>query len=525
MENPELIKKNIHMDRIRTEAVSQMTLEDDRNIPDSMPDAERINLERAETVIDEIKPQTDAVHVKGRLLYHMLYHTLEPGCALVPFEGEIPFEEKINLNGATPADTVTVSADVEDFSAGLINSRKFSLRALLTMGACVEELRDEQVPVGLRFTEAENAEEMPVQYRQSPMQLAQIAVCRNDVFRVREEAALPNGLPNVQRLLWSATDLRDVTFRVTEGKIGIQGEVGVFVLYEGEGEDHPVQSYETSLPFSGSLECSGCREGMLPDIRYTTAQSSVTVRPDSDGEERCIGLEMALDIRIRVYEEEQVRVLSDIYGTMCEISAQTHRAELPSVLARISGRHKVTDHVRIPVGETILHVLHSRAQTDAAEQTITDGGLRITGTVAVQILYITENDENPYVGMETRIPYQYTLEVPDIREKDTARVSVRAEQLQVTMTDGEELEIKVLVCVEAMVLRGIQTELMDSLEMRELSPATVSALPGMVIRFVRKGDNLWNIGKQYYVSVEKLRALNGLEQDELEEGQKLLIAR
>ena len=34
----ELIKKNIHMDRIRTQAVSQVTLEEDMNIPDQKPD-------------------------------------------------------------------------------------------------------------------------------------------------------------------------------------------------------------------------------------------------------------------------------------------------------------------------------------------------------------------------------------------------------------------------------------------------------------------------------------------------------
>lgn len=525
MGNLELIRKNIHMDCIRTEAVSQITLEDDRVIPDSKPDAEGISLEHAETVIDEIKPSNDAVQVRGKLCYRLLYHTSEPGCVLVPFEGEISIDEKIHLPGATSADTVAISAEVEDFSAGLINSRKLSLRSLVTLRAWVEEIRDEQVPVGLECNGVEGTEEMPVQYRQSPMQLAQIAVCRNDVFRIREEAELPNGFPNVLQLLWSSAELRDVAFRVTEGKIGIQGEVGVFVLYEGEGDDHPIRSYETALPISGSLECSGCREGMLPDIRYTVGQSSVTVRPDSDGEERCISLELTMDLRIRVYEEEQVQVLSDVYGTSAEITADMHKAELPGVLARITGKHKVSERVSVPGREPILHVLHSQAQAQPGRQTVTEGGLQLTGSISVQILYITENDGNPYVGTNVQVPYQYTLEVSDIREGDIARVSVRTEQLQVTMADGEELEIKVLLCAEAMILRNTPTELMDSVKLSGMSSQTLAALPGMVIYIVRPGDHLWDIGKKYYIPVERLRSLNGLEQDELQEGQKLLIAK
>ena len=38
----ELIKKNIHLDRIKCRASSQITLEDDRNVPDQKPDMERI---------------------------------------------------------------------------------------------------------------------------------------------------------------------------------------------------------------------------------------------------------------------------------------------------------------------------------------------------------------------------------------------------------------------------------------------------------------------------------------------------
>ena len=53
----------------------------------------------------------------------------------------------------------------------------------------------------------------------------------------------------------------------------------------------------------------------------------------------------------------------------------------------------------------------------------------------------------------------------------------------------------------------------------------MSNLPGMVVYMVKEGDNLWNIGKQYYVPVENLRELNELGSDELKPGQKLLVVK
>ena len=38
----ELIKKNIHMNKLKNKAVSQLTLDDDYNVPDSKPDIGKI---------------------------------------------------------------------------------------------------------------------------------------------------------------------------------------------------------------------------------------------------------------------------------------------------------------------------------------------------------------------------------------------------------------------------------------------------------------------------------------------------
>ena len=38
----ELVRKNIHMDRIKGQASTQITLEDDINISDSKPDASKL---------------------------------------------------------------------------------------------------------------------------------------------------------------------------------------------------------------------------------------------------------------------------------------------------------------------------------------------------------------------------------------------------------------------------------------------------------------------------------------------------
>lgn len=515
----ELLKKNIHMDRVRAEAVSQITLEDDVNIPESKPDVSSLNFEKGTVIIDEVKPGTDHVNVRGRLLFSVLYHTNEEGSSLITLEGKIPFEEKINMQDVSNTDTVTVDGDVEDLSVSIINSRKLSVQSVVTLTASVEELYDEEAPIGIQGEET-------VEYRRAPMNLAEIAICKNDIFRIKEEVSLPSNYPNIFQILWNTVSLSDVDFKVTEGKISLQGDVHVFILYEGEGEDHPVRAFENTMPFSGMLECYGCREGMIPDIRYRLGQQEIAIRPDFDGEERNIGLELALEIAMKLYEEEKVEVITDIYGVTKEVETITNPASLRRLLAKVNGKTKVTDHIRIKNGSAgILQLLHSEGSVALEDQEVTENGIRISGSLQVQVMYITGDDESPYANVQAQIPYQYTLEVADISAEDMSKVHADLEQLQVTMLDGEEMDVKAILAFSTTVFQKMPVELIQDVQITDLDTAKLGGLPGMAIYMVRPGDNLWNIGKKYYVPVGTLREMNNLASDELKAGQKLLIVK
>ena len=505
------------MDRVRVQAVTQFTLEDDVNIPENKPDVAALNLEKGELVIDEIKPGTDSVTVRGRLVFVVLYHTMEEGSSLVVLEGKLSFEERINMQGVAPADTVAVDGMVEDISMNMINSRKLGIQSLVTLTARVEELYDEEAPIAVHGEEK-------VEYRRMPLELAQIAIAKNDIFRLKEEVALPSNYPNIFQILWNNIFLGDVEFKVMEEKITISGDIHVFILYEGEGEDHPCRSFETVVPFSGVLECHGCREGMLPDIRYHLGQQELAVRPDFDGEERNVGLELVLDISIRIYEEEKLEIISDLYGVSKEVGTVSHRADLRRLLAKVTGKTKVTDHVRVTDG-TVLQLLHSEGSVTLEQRSTIENGILVQGALQVKILYITGEDEAPYGSTQAFLPYQYTLEVPDIAPEDMGEIRAEVEQLQVTMLDGEEMDVKAVLSFSTVVFKTVTVDLISAINVSELDTGKMSSLPGMVVYMVKEGDNLWNIGKQYYIPVDTLRDLNGLESDELKTGQKLLIVK
>jgi len=229
---------------------------------------------------------------------------------------------------------------------------------------------------------------------------------------------------------------------------------------------------------------------------------------------------------MKMYEENKVDILTDIYGITRDVKEVTKEAELKKLLMKIGGKSKISDHLKVKNSDgRILQLLHSEGnvQTESAE--ITSEGIQIRGSVEIQVLYVTGDDANPYSSLKGNIPFTYTMEVAGITPRDTYRLTTKLEQLQVMMLDGEELDVKGVMGFSATVFQNTPMNLISEVKALPLDAAKLNELPGMVAYVVGPDDNLWNIGKKYYVSVAKIKEVNGLAGDELKVGEKLLIVK
>ena len=133
----ELKKVNLHMDRIKCHINTQITLEEYKNISDRCPDAVNILMENGKVVIDEVRPMLDNVFLRGKFQYEILCESDMAEKRLFRVQGEIPWEEKIKVDGMESMDVPQVIATIEDMKIGLIHSRKLNIRALINF--CVQK--------------------------------------------------------------------------------------------------------------------------------------------------------------------------------------------------------------------------------------------------------------------------------------------------------------------------------------------------------------------------------------------------
>ena len=514
----ELIKRNIHMDRLKCKASIQITLEDDINISDSRPDALKLIMDRGNVVIEEVRVTDDHVGVKGILKAGILYLAEGPKAKAAAMEGEIPFEEQIYMEGIRSGDNVSVSWEIEDLSTGLINSRKFSIQSVLLLKAVCEEICDEETAVDISGQE-------PVEFRKKSLNIASMVMKKKDIFRMKEEVEIPGSFPNIFSMIWWEVEPSEVEFKVLDDKISVQGEIRAFFLYLGEGEEEEICHYETVLPFAGSLACDGAREGMIPEIRYQAEAREVTVRPDFDGEERVITFELCLNLDICAYEEENIDILSDVYGVVQETNVQEKEALFRSYLGRSNGKMKLSGHFKAAEGEQIGKVLHTCGKLQTADVSLGETGIEISGTVSVQVLYESSKEEKWFGMIKEELPFQYVLDAEGVGRDCVYPLQTDLEQITVSIIDTDEIDVKCVLFFHTNIYRQWKEKIVEQITTCELDSEKIDSLPGIAIYVVREGESLWDIGKRYYVPISAIRQTNELASDEVKTGDRILIMR
>ena len=124
-----------------------------------------------------------------------------------------------------------------------------------------------------------------------------LRVHKKDTLRIKDDITLASNRPNVENLLWYMAEPRNLDLRPGENKLRVKGELAVFLLYTGYEEENPPQWLEYTMPFSNEMECSGCMEDLIPHIEVSLLHQGIEVKPDPDGEERILQVDVVLELK------------------------------------------------------------------------------------------------------------------------------------------------------------------------------------------------------------------------------------
>lgn len=523
-------REEIHENRIVCSNTMQITLDDDFNVPDSRPDIGMIVKERGNVHIDSVKATGDRAEVMGSMDFAILYignGSQEGRPFPVKMTGNMNISENINLSQDCDNTYVSCQAKLEDITVKTINSRKISVKAIISLTVTCEEIQD--TPIGCGLLEAEDGDKL--QMKTTDVEYSQLAVSLRDNLRIRESFVLPAGKPEAAELLWEDVDVRSFNTRLTDDGMDISGELSIFMLYAATEDTNMAQWYETALSFSGKLEVNGCTPDMISYVKYSVLNSNVEVKPDYDGENREVQVELVLDMDVKVYEEKEKTILTDVYSPIKNVLNTTKSSVFRKLLIRNNSKCRASDRIKTGEYTNVLQICNCTGTAQVDDITVEEDGLQVDGAIVVNVFYVTTDDNAPMGSIRAAVPFSNKIQVKMEEQIPDMEYSVNAyvEQLSAVMTGSNEMEIKGGVGLDCICFAPCETESVMECEIEEYEENEFLRFPSIIGYIATGEETLWDIAKKYHTTVESVKNGNRMLADRgserVKRGDKLLLVK
>ncbi|MCD8347941.1 MAG: DUF3794 domain-containing protein [Lachnospiraceae bacterium] len=537
----ELLMKNIHMCSQSKHAGTQLTLDEDFNVPDVCPDVEMIIQSRERVTLEHTRAEKGKLCLDGFMEVSILYMDDTKERRIHRLDTKLPIDENFAIEGLEPGEAVRVRHETEDLNVSLINSRKLAVRALVSFDASVDEIYDLSAAAETRQEQSENTP-LPLCEKKQHLEYLQLEVQNKDILRLKEDVQLPSNKPDMREILWEDVQFRGCRTHLDTDKLTVQGSLFLFVLYRAEDEKESLQWIEQTIPVEGELACAGAASGLVPDIEVTLAGADLTAKEDIDGELRTLHLEGMLELNIRLYGTDTAELLADIYSPEKNLELTTEEETYEMLVMRNESKCKAQGKIRIQSAKPrILQICHcggtaridltkimktpARPLKDASHGAGTEGGIKIEGALSVSILYISADDTMPFAVLEGTIPFTYIAEAQGIDENCRYTLTANLDQLSATMSDSEEIDVRAAIGLNLFAVRSGTVRCIHEIQEKDYTPKQLEAVPGLTGYIVQEGETLWDIGKAYFQTPQQIAQMNGLSSEQVKKGDCLILMK
>ena len=425
------------------------------------------------------------------------------------------------MDGVQEYDVIQASGEIEDLTIGVIHSRKISVRAVILLKTEEPQEKEDELCVGI---EADDGCEK--RYRNT--NILQLLCMKRDQCRQKSEITLPSSKPNVQEILWKSLEIRNLDTKMGQDGVKLSGEVLISVLYQEEEETDRVQWYETVIPLDCGVECdAGTEADIIYKVKARPASMELEVKPDYDGEERVLVLELVMNLDIRVWKEPEISMLEAVYSLKKEIIPVCTGVTLHHISVKNDSQCRLTEQMELAESqEKILQICSCEGTVHLESTELTEQGVRAEGILVTELIYPFEQlIEIPQQTARTERNKPEELEALERKNKLQTELDCRISQLSAVMLDQDHVEIKAVIGLDLLAFEQEQIDNITDMREEALDMEQLQKRPGLVGYIAKDGDSLWSIAKENHTTVEDILRDNHRTDKDLCRGEKILIVK
>lgn len=499
------------------EGFSQVYVETDVIVPDIKPDIIKILQTDMRPVVTNYRCQNNKLLIDGEIYCGVIY--LADSAVIKSINTVQSFNHAVNIDSYSDDMTVFIQCEMESAEHKLINSRKFSLKALVGLDISAERMLSFDVPIDI-----EDEENCCYALKNPFKTYSKIKVGENS-FSVKESLEVPNGKPSIAEVLNVNVAVRDAECKSTGGKLMLQGKCSVYTLYCSDEPGNTIEYMEHEFNFSEIIELfDDNSEYSKFNLDFFVFGIDSVVLENSDGDNRILLVEPNIKAVVKCDYCLESEFITDIYSTKKEIELEKKKITLSELIEENQTQISIKDTLMQNGNLEIVKVYNVSAKPHLSGARYENSSVFIDGVLDIDLMCITGDVSNPICNLYKEIPFSHTMAVSLYDDDIICDVDLSVDHVSYNMNLGGEVDLRAVLAANVKMIKKQPFEYIVNITENEIQSSDSDNGYYIRVYFVSKGDTFWEIAKKYRVTVDDIMRINGFETNhELKMGQKIVI--
>lgn len=493
----------------RTEDVISVEVEDELLVPDTFPDMETIL--NMDAVIDSVNihNENEASEIKGKIGLETIYRSDENyGNNISVLSAELNFKETVKCEGI-----IYLNTQIRKIDYRIINERKYKVRVFLTIDVKRERESEYKVFEGI---ESEN-----LYFHKEQISLIDLVSRKISESDVREDLFLNDEKIRPVKILKYKVTIAENHRQLTKEKLILNQTLWVRVMYLAEiaskgNLSNQVMYFQEKVDHTQFIPL-GKSEGEVVSCEVTSSAEKIKVEINRESS----GFEISGEVVTEAvcYGLVEKEMVTDFYHDKEEMTCDIKTEKVCTGVNCISVEQTVRESIDLQQesGEE-LRIIYQDAWPVDTSVTIEGNSIIVRGKLHIEVVVMNEGDYT--ILMKKICDFTCVKEqvAGEISCMELNRIFVREMKSDIS---GRKVTLTAQLQGDMNIYNEVDfIHISNPCIMRSGKPA--KSYP-ITIHTVIDGETVWDIGKKYKVSADRVTHYN--KEENIRPGNKIIIVK
>lgn len=519
MMTTESIKDSFKMLQMNEKETTQILLEEDILVPDIKPDLSNIvSMEGKAKIVDK-DISNGKIKCTGKMDLKILYVPVENrgDYPLVPLNAVVDFRNEMDYLNSDKSD-VDITVNVEHMDYSIVNERKLKVKAVANLITKSYQALDMDL-----VSKSENEE---MQFLKKQIKYTDIVERKKAALEIKEELNIKDGMPEVGQILNWDINIFENQKQIINDRAVINATVQYNVLYlSDEVEPTPVLFKDTS-EFTQFIDIKTIEGNVDSKVDFSLNYSNIT--PKKDVEENTTVFEADIDIQtdLSVSQLKEKEILIDAYHPQKEVDVETDMIKCKLLCGKGAAEIPIREIITLPdINPDAARIVDINAKVIEIDSYVESDKDIVEGMLIVTILYQSNDENKNILGLKEEIPFRHAIEIQGITEDCEMEREITKRKIDFELMNSKQIEVNADVYMKSTAYSKESYNVLTKVKTSE-DIVSVEAEPSIIVYVIKNDDNLWKIAKKYRTTIEEIKNINNIVDDqEISSGEKLILLK